>query len=61
MSDVVAAIGLILALEGGLYALFPDVMKRMAQRVLETPADPLRLAGLVSASIGVALVWFVRG
>jgi uncharacterized protein YjeT (DUF2065 family) len=61
MSEVVATIGLILALEGALYALFPDAMKRMAQRVLETPADPLRFVGVVSASIGVALVWLVRG
>ena len=30
MSEVVVAIGLILALEGALYALFPDLMKRMA-------------------------------
>jgi uncharacterized protein YjeT (DUF2065 family) len=61
MSEVVAAIGLILALEGALYALFPDVMKRMAAQVLETPGDTLRFIGLVSAALGVALVWLLRG
>jgi uncharacterized protein YjeT (DUF2065 family) len=61
MSDVVAAVGLVLVLEGALYALFPDLMRRMAERVLETPGDTLRFVGVVSAAIGVALVWWVRG
>jgi uncharacterized protein YjeT (DUF2065 family) len=34
MSDVVAAVGLVLVLEGAFYALFPDLMRRMAERVL---------------------------
>ena len=42
MKDVATAIGLVLALEGALYALFPDLMKRMAQQVMQ------------SVSIGVA-------
>jgi uncharacterized protein YjeT (DUF2065 family) len=61
MSDAVAAIGLILVLEGALYALFPDAMKRMAAQVLEAPADTLRVVGLVSAALGVGIVWIVRG
>jgi uncharacterized protein len=61
MKDVATAIGLVLVLEGALYALFPDLMKRMAQQVTQSPGDTLRIAGVVSAAIGVALVWFVRG
>jgi uncharacterized protein YjeT (DUF2065 family) len=61
MSDVVAALGLILVLEGALYALFPDAMKRMAAQVLEAPVDTLRVVGLVSAALGVGIVWIVRG
>ncbi len=61
MKDVATAIGLILALEGALYALFPDFMKRMAAQVIQSPGDSLRVAGVVSAAIGVALVWLVRG
>jgi uncharacterized protein YjeT (DUF2065 family) len=61
MNEVVAAVGLILVLEGALYALFPDLMKRMAQQVIHTPGDTLRIAGVVSAAIGVALVWLLRG
>ena len=61
MSDVATAIGLVFVLEGALYALFPDLMRRMAQQVLQTPGDTLRVAGVVSVAFGVALVWLVRG
>jgi uncharacterized protein YjeT (DUF2065 family) len=61
MRDVATAIGLILVVEGALYALFPDLMKRMAQQVLQSPGDTLRIAGVVSVALGVALVWLVRG
>jgi uncharacterized protein YjeT (DUF2065 family) len=61
MKELAAAIGLILALEGALHALFPDLMKRIAGQVVQTPGDTLRIAGVVSAALGVALVWLVRG
>ena len=61
MKDVATAIGLVLAIEGALYALFPDLMKRMGQQVIQSPGDTLRIAGVISVALGVALVWLVRG
>jgi uncharacterized protein YjeT (DUF2065 family) len=61
MTEIVAALGLVLVLEGALYALFPDLMRRMADQVMQTPGDTLRVAGLISAAIGVGVVWLVRG
>jgi uncharacterized protein YjeT (DUF2065 family) len=61
MIDLVAAFGLVLVLEGALYALFPEPMKRMAAQVTQAPGDTLRVVGVVSAALGVALVWLVRG
>jgi uncharacterized protein YjeT (DUF2065 family) len=61
MSEIATAIGLVLALEGALYALFPELMKRMAQQVVQSPGDTLRVAGVISVALGVALVWLVRG
>jgi uncharacterized protein YjeT (DUF2065 family) len=61
MPDLVAAIGLAIAIEGALYALFPDGMKRMMAQVFEQPSANLRTAGLVAAAVGVAIVWVVRG
>lgn len=61
MNEAIAAVGLILVLEGVLYALFPDLMKRLGARIIETPGDHLRMVGLVSVALGVGVVWLVRG
>ncbi len=60
MTDLWAALGLALALEGMLYALFPEQMKRLIAQALATPENLLRIVGLTAALIGVAVVWFVR-
>ncbi|MDE0059454.1 MAG: DUF2065 domain-containing protein [Defluviicoccus sp.] len=60
-TDLLAAIALALAIEGALYALFPDAMKRFIQRVSEQPANALRTAGLIATALGVGLAWLVRG
>lgn len=61
MKALAAALGMVLALEGAFYALFPDLMRKLATQVTGTPADTLRTVGLVSAATGVAIVWLARG
>ena len=61
MSDFLVAIGLVLALEGILFAAFPGSVKQAMAHVTETPDGVLRLVGLGSAVVGVLLVWLVRG
>ena len=60
MRDLWTALALVLVIEGALYALFPDGMKRAASRALLIPPQALRLAGLAAACAGVVLVWLVR-
>jgi uncharacterized protein YjeT (DUF2065 family) len=60
MRDLWTALALVLVIEGTLYALFPDGMKRAAARALSVPPQTLRLAGLTAACAGVVLVWLVR-
>lgn len=60
-SDLVTALGLVLVIEGLLLALFPDGMKRMVAEVLARPAQSLRVGGIVSAAVGVVIVWLARG
>lgn len=55
------ALGLVFAIEGLLFAAFPGVTKRAMNHVMETPDSVLRLVGIVSAVIGIALIWFIRG
>jgi hypothetical protein len=61
MSDLVVAIGMVLVIEGVVFAAFPGTAKRMAAHASISPEASLRVAGLVSALLGVALVWLVRG
>ncbi|NQU57409.1 MAG: DUF2065 domain-containing protein [Rhodospirillales bacterium] len=61
MSDLIVAVGLAVTLEGALYALFPDGMKRMMAMVLQQPSSQMRIAGLVAAFVGVGIVWSIRG
>ena len=60
-ADVLTALALILVIEGAMYALFPEAMKRFLAQVMALPASSLRGAGLASAIAGVALVWLLRG
>ena len=60
MRDLIAALGLALAIEGILFACFPDAMKRAMMDAAGSPRDRMRLVGIVSAVIGVLAVWAAR-
>ena len=60
MRDLLTALALVLVIEGCLYAVFPEGMKRAAARTTTLPPQMLRTVGLAAACIGVALVWLVR-
>ena len=59
-SDLITALALILVIEGALYALFPDGMKRAVMSIADMPATILRNAGLIAAAVGVIIVWLIR-
>lgn len=61
MLDFVAALGLVFAIEGILFAAMPNLAKDALRNASETPADIMRLIGLASAVLGVILVWVARG
>jgi uncharacterized protein YjeT (DUF2065 family) len=61
VSDLVVGIGLVLVIEGLIWALAPAAGMRMLAAAASTPQQALRLAGLASVAVGVALVWLIRG
>ena len=61
MDDFLAALALVLVIEGLLYAAAPGAMRRAMEVALSQPPGPMRIAGLLAATIGVALLWAVRG
>ena len=60
MSDLIAALGLVLVFEGLIYGGFPNAAKRLAQDVLQIPEHVLRIAGIAAMAVGVLLVWLAR-
>jgi uncharacterized protein len=61
MSDFLVAIGLVFTIEGIFLIAFPGGAKRAMTAVLTMSDGPLRIAGIVSALVGVLIVWLVRG
>jgi len=61
VSELLVALGLALAIEGLLFAAFPDAVKRAMVEAAQTPSDRMRIVGIGSAVIGVVIVWVVRG
>ncbi len=55
------ALGLAIAIEGIVYALFPEAMKRMMAMVMVQPAGSIRGAGVGAAVAGVFILWLARG
>jgi uncharacterized protein len=52
---------LFFAIEGILFAAFPMTAKQAMAAALGISDSRLRLTGLVSAALGVVIVWLVRG
>ena len=61
MSDLVVALGLVLVIEGMIWAALPRLGLDMLAAAAETPEPRLRLAGTIAVATGVAIVWLVRG
>ena len=60
MKELVIAFGLLLFIEGLLYALFPSKMKNMLKTIERIEVNQLRTGGLIFALIGFAIVWYYK-
>jgi hypothetical protein len=60
MRDLATGLALVLVIEGIVYALFPEGMKRVTARAMAVPPQILRMSGLLAAAAGVLIVWLLR-
>ena len=58
--DFLVGIGMVLILEGLLFTANPNWMRSAMKSAMESPDNILRAVGLVSAVIGLILIWLVR-
>lgn len=61
MNTLIVAVGLVLVIEGALWALAPGLGRRFLEATAKTPESTLRMAGAAAAAAGVFLIWLARG
>ena len=60
MKELIIAFGLLLFIEGILYAIFPSKMKSMLKKMETIKESQLRSGGLIFAIIGFFIVWYIK-
>ena len=60
MRELIIAFGLLLFIEGILYALFPSKMKNMLKKLDMIKEGKLRAGGLIFAIIGFVIIWYLK-
>ncbi|MFM9976328.1 MAG: DUF2065 domain-containing protein [Beijerinckiaceae bacterium] len=60
MEDFLAALALLLVIEGLLFAAFPNATRRAMLEAANTPDSFVRKVGIASAVIGIGALYVVR-
>lgn len=61
MGDIIVALGLVLVIEGLLWALAPHLATSLLEAARNMPERQLRVLGWSAIAAGALLVWLVRG
>lgn len=61
MSDLATALGLVLVIEGAIYALVPEQAQRFMRVASGLAPTLLRRGGIVALAVGFVVVWLARG
>ena len=60
MAWIILAIGLVLVVEGLVFALAPSRLEDLVRVIAAIPAERRRAMGLFALALGVFLVWIAR-
>jgi uncharacterized protein YjeT (DUF2065 family) len=60
IETLLLALGLVLIVEGLVYALAPSLLERMLLALTTLSEDQRRLMGLIALALGVAMVWAAK-
>jgi len=61
MTDFLVAVGLVMVIEGLLWAAAPQLGLRLLAAAVQMPEQTLRAAGVAAVIGGFVIVWLVRG
>ncbi|MBR1222258.1 DUF2065 domain-containing protein [Bradyrhizobium sp. U87765 SZCCT0131] len=59
-SDLLVGVGILLVVEGLLFAALPNWMREAMKSAILTPDNILRVVGIGSAVFGLILIWLIR-
>ena len=59
-ADFLIGVGMLLVIEGLLFAAAPGWMRKAMESVLHTPDTILRLSGIGTAIVGLIVIWLIR-
>lgn len=57
---ILTAFALVFVIEGLIYALFPDSVRKIMAMAVHLPSEKLRMFGFVMAATGFGLVWMLQ-
>jgi len=60
MKELIIAFGLLLFIEGILYALFPSKMKNMLKKLELIKDSQLRSGGLIFSVLGFIIIYYIK-
>jgi len=60
MSTLILAIGLVLVVEGLVFALAPSRLEDVLELLRTIPPETRRLIGLAALALGVVLIWLAK-
>ena len=60
LDNIVMAIGLVLVIEGLLYAFVPGHLRGMASRLGGLSDEQIRIIGMAALGVGVLVIWLAR-
>jgi len=60
MELILLALGLVLVIEGLVYALAPSLVESMLEAMKDLPLETRRRIGLAAVALGVGVVWLAR-
>ncbi|WP_425072648.1 DUF2065 domain-containing protein [Sagittula sp. S175] len=60
LRDILAGIGMVLVIEGLVYALAPSLVERLLEALKEMPLEMRRNLGLLTLVTGVVILWMAR-
>ncbi|MFZ5963349.1 DUF2065 domain-containing protein [Thalassococcus sp. BH17M4-6] len=61
MQDILTGIGLVLVIEGLVYALAPSLVEQLLEALRAMPEDMRRNVGLGAVAVGVMFLWVAKG